>query len=273
MIYKQGDYVEFMTRQPAAHVMVMFGGGAVPPEEIEEERYVGRIKSVIGGGEAYLIISLQPLQGFYCVENHDKIIRRLEKYELIDELTNYQDSPEYMAPNVYINKEALEGSLEDKCESIARKAMASLFPEDEIAEVRLKRSYFLKEDIIRNLDSLISSVAGPSDELQEMKQEIVANIQQMRFKEYYQVEAGIKMTEDEDSILTAWPEEQGFHRVPGEFGTKNYLVAISTDLREVSVMRDINERSRFSRSLGPEFDNVTSMEDHFRAAILGNRPK
>lgn len=264
MQYKQGDYVEFMTRQPAAHVMVMFGGGAVPPEEIEEEKYVGRIKSVIGGGESYLLISLQPLQGFFCVENHDKIIRRLEECELTEELTSYQDSPEYMAPNVYINEETQEGSLEMKCESIARRAMASLFPEDEIAEVRLKRSYFLKEDIIRNLDSLISSVAVPSDELLEMKQEAVANIRKMRFKEYYQVEAGIKMTEDEDPILTAWLEEQGFHRVPGEFGTKNYLVAISTGLREVSVMRDINERSRFFRSLGPEFDNVARMEARFR---------
>lgn len=67
--YKKGDYVEFLTQQPEAHTQEMVGLGQVPLDEIEEECYVGRIKSVIGNGESYLIISLKPFMGFYCVED------------------------------------------------------------------------------------------------------------------------------------------------------------------------------------------------------------
>lgn len=67
--YKKGDYVEFLTQQPEAHAQEMFGLGQVPLDEIEEECHVGRIKSVIGDGKSYLIISLKPMAGFYCVED------------------------------------------------------------------------------------------------------------------------------------------------------------------------------------------------------------
>lgn len=266
--YKTGEYVEYMTRQPEVHVQVMFGYGQVPLEDIEEERHVGRIKSVIGDGEAYLIISLQPLQGFYCVEDADKIIRRLEVDEVTEELTAYQDSPNYMAPNVYTHETPVDGTVEEKCVNLARTAMSSLFPEDEIEEVKFGRSYFLKEDIIGNLDSMLSFAKENSKELQEMKEEMVQEIRKMRFKEYYQVDVGVKMIVDEDPMITAFLEKQGFHSVG--YGTKNYLVAIDTNFKEVVIMRNIGERSCFFRSLGPEFDNVTAIEKRFRDTVYAH---
>lgn len=270
--YRKGDYVEYMTLQPEVHVEEMFGYGQVPPEEINEERHIGRIKSVIGDGEAYLIISLQPLEGFYCVENRDKIIRHLPDNEVTEEMINYQDSSQYMAPNVYLNEDPVNGSIPEECMVIARKAMASLFPEEEIVNMNFRKSFFRKEDIICNLENLMSSYVKTSsesyDKLQDMKNEFIKEIKQKRFKEYYQVDVVIKLTEDDDPMLTAWLEEQGYHSIPGEFGTRTYLVAIDTNYKEVSIMRDIVERTRFFRSLGPEFDQVKNMEGRFREAVF-----
>lgn len=270
--YSKGDYVEYMTRQPEVHVEEMFGYGQVPPEDIEEERHIGRIKSVIGDGEAYLIISLQPLEGFYCVENSDKIIRRLPDSEVTEEMINYQDSAEYMAPNVYLNEDPMNGSIPEECKEIARKAMASLFPEEDIVNVEFSNSFFRKDDIISNLEKLMSSYVKVNsksyDKLQDMKNEIINEIRLKRFKEYFQVDVEIKLTEDDDPMLTAWLEEQGLHSIPGEFGIRTYLVAIDTNFKEVSIMRDIVERTRFFRSLGPEFDQVKNMEDRFREAVF-----
>lgn len=270
--YRKGDYVEYMTRQPEVHVEEMFGYGQVPLEEINEERHIGRIKSVIGDGEAYLIISLHPLEGFLCVENSDKILHRLPDSEVTEEMVNYQDSAEYMAPNVYQNEESMNDSIPEECKEIARKAMASLFPEEDIVSVNFHKSFFKKEDIISNLEYLMSSYVKANsksyDKLQDMKNEIIKEIRQKRFKEYYQVNVEIKLTEDDDPMLTAWLEEQGLHSIPGEYGISTYLVAIDTNFKEVSIMRDIVERTRFFRSLGPEFDQVKNMEDRFREAVF-----
>lgn len=270
--YRKGDYVEYMTRQPEVHVEEMFGFGQVPPEEINEERHIGRIKSVIGAGEAYLIISLQPIEGFFCVENSDKILRRLSDSEVTEDMINYQDSAAYMAPNVYLNEESMNGSIPEECKKIARKAMASLFPKEDIVNVKFSSSFFRKEDIISNLEKLMTSYVKDSsksyDKLQDMKNDIIKEIRQKRFKEYYQVDVDIKLTEDDDPMLTAWLEEQGFHSIPGEYGFRTYLVAIDTNLKEVSIMRDIVERTSFFLSLGPEYDQVKKMEDRFREAVF-----
>lgn len=269
--YHKGDYVEYMTRQPEVHVEEMFGYGQVPPEEINEERHIGRIKSVIGDGEAYLIISLHPLEGFLCVENSDKILRRLPDSEVTEEMINYQDSAEYMAPNVYLNEESMNGSIPEECKKIARKAMASLFPEEDIVNVEFSNSFFRKDDIISTLEKLMSSYAVNNksyDKLPDMKNDIIKEIRKKRFKEYYQVDVGIKLTEDDDPMLTAWLEEQGLHSIPGEYGIRTYLVAIDTNFKEVSIMRDIVERTRFFRSLGPEFDQVGNMVRRLQEAVF-----
>lgn len=272
--YREGDYVEYMTRQPEVHVERMFGYGMVSLDEIEEEKHIGRIKSVIGNGEAYQIVSIQPLQGFFCVEDCDKIIRRIDESEVTEEISKYQDSPMYMAPNVYMNEEQVGGSVTEKCETIARKAMASLFPEDEIVEVKvqLNNSNYIKEDLIRLLDDLMSyhnnDHRRSRKELQEMKKEIINNIKQERFKEYYEVNVGVKVTTDEDPEFTSWLKEQGSHFTSVDYGIKHYLVAVDTNFKEASIMRDISERTNFKRSLGPEYDHVTCMVDRFRAAVF-----
>lgn len=262
--YKKGDYVEFLTQQPEAHALEMVGLGQVPLDEIEEECYVGRIKSVIGNGESYLIISLKPMPGFYCVEDANKIIRQLDETELTEEMKTYQDSPEYLAPNVYINKEKLTGSVPEKCEFIARKAVESLFPDEEIVSARYREYDLIKDEVIASLDGILSSFYDEDcektlEELENMKREIAHEIEKKRFKEYHSVEVGIKDETDDDPevISSIW----------------YFLVAVDLNFEEVSIMCNGHQRSTFMLSLGPEYDEASSLVDIFRRAVFARKRK
>lgn len=272
--YKPGDYVEYMTHQPDVHVQDMFGYGQVPLDEIGERMYKGRVKSVIANGEAYLIMSLQPLGGYYCVENCDKITRRLPDSEVTEKMKNNQDDPDFLAPNVFVNEEPMGASISENCEKIARKAMASLFPNDNVAEVTFVRSWFLKEDIVSDLDDMMASLGKVDEKLQEQKNEMTEMIMQKRFKEYYRVEVGVQDDKDEDlKQLKAWLEERGVQFNPEYEMTKYYIVAVDTNFKEVSIMRNSKERSCFIRSLGPEYDHVRRIKLVFSNSVNERKDK
>ena len=59
------------------------------------------------------------------------------------------------------------------------------------------------------------------------------------FKEHYSVIVGVYDHQDKRTI-------------------HNYLVAIDLEFEEVTVMRNIDERTQFYRSLGPDYDHVYS---------------
>ena len=59
------------------------------------------------------------------------------------------------------------------------------------------------------------------------------------FKEHYSVIAGVFDNHDKRTI-------------------HNYLVAIDLDFEEVTVMRNIDERTQFFRNLGPDYDHAYS---------------
>ncbi len=66
-ILRKNDVIRFMTRDPQVHLIEMFGHCEFNPEEIGREEYVGRIKSVIGDGESFLMSTLSPMPGFLCI--------------------------------------------------------------------------------------------------------------------------------------------------------------------------------------------------------------
>ena len=51
--------------------------------------------------------------------------------------------------------------------------------------------------------------------------------------------------------------------------TVNWIVAVDMNYEEVSIMRDITERSAFFMSLGPEFDQIREAQASFRDACIG----
>lgn len=147
---------------------------------------------------------------------------------------------EFTAPNVYYAKaDSTGGTLEEKCEQRAREAMACLFPNDEIASVELRDSDFKKSDLLDGLRGLFKlfRIKGRNAELEEVCNKFENLLNAMHFKEYYTVRVGIYEDLEKTSILY-------------------YYLAIDLKLEEVVIMRNIEERTRFFRSLGPDYDLV-----------------
>lgn len=71
--YKKGDYVAFMTKQPAVHINQMFGYSNLAGDNFKKTEHVGIIRDVIFGS-MYLIITIRPLEGFRCYVNEADIL-------------------------------------------------------------------------------------------------------------------------------------------------------------------------------------------------------
>lgn len=270
-VFRKGDFVEFMTHQPLVHLQEMSGDGTTMMYDIEEERFVGRIKSVIGNGEAYLLRTFSPLEGFYSVENACNIVRKLGRHEISEEMSEYKESPHYSVPNVYLNTLQVEGSVQEKCEQIACNAMAILFPEEEIMSVNYKDSLFIKDHIVSHLEGSINLLYDGNKslsraELDILKDETAEKIRKQRFKEFYSVEVEVMETDPE---AIARFEELFKHcpMIPESFVNKTYLVAIDLNFEEVSIMRNAEERTNFLRSLGPEADIALNLSSQFRRKV------
>ena len=241
--YHFKDIIAFRTNQPQAHVMEMFGDQPFDPNDIEKEEYIGWIKTVISYRE-YLVATISPLSNFVCLVNSEDIVRRVEASELTEEQREGIHEF-YMAPNVYMNsgRASWEGkSIDEKCCLIARKAMRALFPNDEIEEVSFTESDFIKESLIDGLYQSLKNIS--TDASEERKQELrdkadklASWFETLRFKEYYTVTIGVQ-DEDDENI------------------TNFLMIAIDTVFEQVVITTDIDERTKFFYSLGPDYDSV-----------------
>lgn len=262
MNYCKDDYIEYMTNQPELHALEIVGEVNVDPEIVEMEYHVGWIESVIDNGAYYLVRSIAPLEGFRSVEKADNIVRLLNENEITEEMRNIQCNTTFKVPNIYINREPIKGDIDEKCEKIARDAIAALFPEDIVEFVEKDSlSDYIKEDMIKRLDHIQEychnerSAMSHSD-INSLKKDITTKIRKARFKEYYSVRVGVE-------CLNEYPftEEQGMTNI---HSTRFYQVAIDLNFEEVSVMRDIHERTAFHYSLGPEVDYAEHLLAEFR---------
>ena len=128
--YKKGDYIAIITNEPMVHFIEMFGDG-LDTDDVEEQKYIARIKNVIDAGNYFVYI---PSAGYRCIINSSEILRKVSEEELTDddkddEIDNFFSiTPRF----VYINedKDIPGENNKEKCESLARKAMSELFPED-----------------------------------------------------------------------------------------------------------------------------------------------
>ena len=87
-------------------------------------------------------------------------------------------------------------------------------------------------------------------------------LQQMRFKEYYTVRVDVKGEEKTKmSVLSSFIES---------FNCTTYYLYLFVDTRfkEVSITRDINERTRFYRSVGPEYYHIDCYINDFRKEVF-----
>ena len=256
MSYKKNDILIFMTNEPQAHVCEMFGyGTTLKKEEIEKEPYYGFVKSVISAKEGiYLMQTLKPREGCICVTETADIIRLVDKNELSEEERERKTRKCMEAPNVYMPANNADYSAlteQEHCVALVKEAMQRLFPEITIDEFKFNSDWFSHSQFVSTLDYFDTYMerikdAAIKDKLVRMKDEILKHVPTARFKEYFTVNVGISTAD----------------------GTYYIIVAVSKEFDEVCVLRDINERSNFFRSLGPEFVDLSHAVDHYRDKVL-----
>ena len=74
-------------------------------------------------------------------------------------------------------------------------------------------------------------------------------LQHLRFKEYYTIRVGVEDEEDSNA-------------------TNYFYLFVDTRFEEVVITRDIQERTRFFRSVGPEYDSIGNYISDFRLEVL-----
>ena len=83
------------------------------------------------------------------------ILRAVDINELTEQEKNYRECIVFTPPIVYLNTEALEGSLEEKCNYLVRKAMAANYPEVSVESISMMNSEYLKEDLLKKVDAFL----------------------------------------------------------------------------------------------------------------------
>ena len=249
--YKKGDYIAVMTNQPDIHFIEMFGHG-LSTDDVEPSEYVAKIRSVIDD-DNYLIFIVHPTT-YRCVVSSSEIIRKMSDEELTAEMREVEDYIEFLASNVYENCAVLNGTnTEEKCVELSRLAMNSLFPEYQISSIEQVSSEFTKKDLLECVDALINMNRNKEGsfvtKLNKKRDYFNEMLQHLRFKEYYTIRVGV--VDEKDTNAT------------------NYLyLFVDTRFEEVVITRNIQERTRFFRSVGPEYDSIGNYISDFRLEVL-----
>lgn len=240
-MYKKGSYISFMTKQPEVHLNEMFGYNNLTEKDFKESEHIGFIMSVLDDN-TYLAVTVRPLGCFECIINESDILHLVDKSELTEEEKDVKALVGFKLPNVYYPPSKVQGETpKEKCEQLAKDALCNLFPDEKIAHVEFEESVYLKSDLLSDLQDLFKlfNIKNRDSELEKACNEFEKIIKNSSFKEHYSVIVGVYDHTDKRTI-------------------HNYLVAIDLKFEEVTVMRNIDERTRFFRSLGPDYDNVYS---------------
>ena len=238
-MYMKGNYIAFMTKQPEVHLNVMFGYNDLTEADFEKTEHIGFILSVIDD-KTYLVMTVRPMEGFRCIVDNADILHSVNENELTKKELAYEEMIEFTAPNVYHSHTGVQGdTLEEKCINCAKEAMENLFPNEEIACFEFCESDFLKVDLLNGLQGLFDlfNIKSRDKELEEACTKFEEILQNKHFKEYYTLRVGVYENTEKKSIYY-------------------YYVAIDLKMKEVVIMRNIDERTRFFRSLGPDYDYV-----------------
>jgi len=239
---KNGDYLIIRTNEPMIGFIERFGDGLLSTDDVEPEDYVARVLEVIDSGNYLVYIASV---GYRCVINSSEIVSYASEEQLTDEdkkevkpLFSFLEKPRY----VYTNSDEVPGkSIAEKCEYLAKKAMAELFPDSKVVSSIFIDSDYLKADLLSHVDSFIKEEFYDDilffEALKKKRDYFKEMLEHLRFKEYYTVTIGVLDKENEDTI--------------------NYqMVVVDTVFEQVVITTDIDERAKFFHSLGPDFDSA-----------------
>ena len=238
---KKGDYLIVRTNEPMIGFIERFGYG-LDIDNVEPEDYVARVQEVIDSNNYLVYIASA---GYRCIVDSSEIVGFASEDQLTDEdkqdaktLFSFLDEPRY----VYTNSNEVPGnSIAEKCDYLAKKAMAALFSESVIVRSYFNESDYLKEDLLARADTFIKEELFDDknffESLKKKRDYFEEMLQHLRFKEYYTVTVGIQDEDDENTICYL-------------------MIAIDTVLEQVVITTDIDERTKFVHSLGPDYDSV-----------------
>ena len=232
---KKGQFVAFLTNQPAAHLNEMFGYNDLGPDDFEKAEEIGVVKTVIDDC-TYLVNT----GGFICVVDTKDILRVVPIEDVPQEELELEESIYYQAPNVYSCQEISSGNtIQEKCENAARETMNQLFPEDEIKSIEFITDEFKKSDL---KEFAMVTTEELQDEVKKANDEFDKILRTRKFKEYYTARINVYEKEDEEKN-----------------SVRCYYAAVDLKFEEVVIMRDGVERSRFCTSLGPGYDAISRL--------------
>ena len=238
---KKGDYLIVRTDEPMIGFIERFGYG-LSTDDVEPEDYVARVQQVIDS-ENYLVYIASV--GYRCIVGSSEIVGIASEDQLTDDdrkeeksLFSFLDEPQF----VYTNDEEVPGnSIAEKCKYLAKKAMAALFPESIIVRSYFNESDYIKADLLARVDTFIKEELFDDknffESLKKKRDYFEDMLQHLRFKEYYTVTIGVQ-DEDDESI------------------TNFQMIAVDTLFEQVVITTDIDERTKFFYSLGPDYDSV-----------------
>lgn len=238
---KKGDYLVIRTNEPIIGFIERFGYG-MDVDDVEPEDFIARVLEVIDK-ENYLVYIASV--GYRCVIGSSEIVSFAEEEQLTEDdkrefkpLFSFLTEPKY----VYTNEGEVPGnSIAEKCDYLARKAMAELFPESKIVSSSFDESDFIKADLLSKVDSLMKEEFYEDKEffesLKKKRDYFAEMLQHLRFKEYYTITIGVQDEEDGNAITYR-------------------MVVVDTNFEQVVITTDIDERTKFFNSLGPDYDSA-----------------
>ena len=238
---KKGDYLIIRTNEPMIGFIERFGYG-LDIDDVEPEDYVARVQQVIDS-ENYLVYIASV--GYRCIAGSSEIVGFASEEQLTNEekkeeksLFSFLDDPQF----VYTNDEEVPGnSIAEKCDYLAKKAMAALFPDSKIVRSYFNESDYIKADLLARVDTFIKEELFDDNNffeaIKKKRDYFEDMLQHLRFKEYYTVNLGVQ-DEDDENI------------------TNFLMIAVDTVFEQVVITTDIDERTKFFYSLGPDYDSV-----------------
>ena len=84
-MYKVGDVIVFVSKEPILHLNRMFGYQDATVDAFSEYEFTGVITNVDLLDDEFYVSTLRPLSGLSCIVSTDKIIRFVEASALTDE--------------------------------------------------------------------------------------------------------------------------------------------------------------------------------------------
>ena len=238
---KKGDYLVIRTNEPIIGFIERFGYG-MEVDDVEPEDYVARVQQIIDSNNFLVYIASV---GYRCIVSSSEVVGFASEEQLTDEdkkeeksLFSFLAEPQFE----YTNDEEVPGnSIAEKCDYLAKKAMAALFPDSKIVRSYFNESDYIKADLLARVDTFVKEELFDDknffESLKKKRDYFKDMLHHLRFKEYYTVTIGVQ-DEDDESI------------------TNFLMVAVDTVFEQVVITTDIDERTKFFYSLGPDYDSV-----------------